>query len=295
MSEDEQRVTVHGRVFQKISLDDNIYFAPVAIDDREEDRLRCQDSIISDMFGGRLFSPRIPVIEPRAILDCGYGGGDFAVQCAEEFEDCEVTGLDIFPMYLPDQPYNLELICYNLNDPFREPEIFERNKYDLIHSRFVLPGIKTRRWATYIRDMKPLLRPGGWVQIMEYDLLVRSHNGRLPDQSALTRWWLSYAHAMTQMNRDPRIGRRLHQLLQDHRYRDVRVDVESLHIGAWSSDAVKASLGRRCVAMIGDMLESLGIWPFTSKLGWTAGQFEHLMAEVRTELEDLDMKLYINL
>jgi hypothetical protein len=90
MSEDEQQVTVHGRVFQKISIDDRIYLAPVAIDDREEGRLTDQHNIVSRLFGGRLFSPRIHVIEPRAILECGYGGGDWAVQCAEEFEDCEV-------------------------------------------------------------------------------------------------------------------------------------------------------------------------------------------------------------
>jgi hypothetical protein len=90
MSGDEQRVNVHGRVFQMISIDDRIYFAPVAIDDREEERLRDQHEMVSKIFGDRLFSPRIPVIEPQAILECGYGGGHWAVQCAEEYEDCEV-------------------------------------------------------------------------------------------------------------------------------------------------------------------------------------------------------------
>lgn len=90
MSEDAEKVDVHGRVFQKISLDDRIYFAPVAIDDREESRLTSQHELVCEMFGDRLFSPQIPIAEPRAVLECGYGGGDWAVQCAEEFEDCEV-------------------------------------------------------------------------------------------------------------------------------------------------------------------------------------------------------------
>jgi hypothetical protein len=93
MSEDEQQVNVHGRVFQKISIDDKIYFAPVAIDDREEGRLTDQHNIVSRLFGDRLFSPLIPVMEPRAILECGYGTGDWAVQCAEEHEDCEVRSI----------------------------------------------------------------------------------------------------------------------------------------------------------------------------------------------------------
>jgi len=136
-----------------------------------------------------------------------------------------------------DQPDNLELIGHNLNDPLRDPEVFKANQYDLIHSRFVYPGIKTARWARYIRDMKLLLRPGGWIQIMEYIPIVQSHNGRLTDQSAVRRWWQSYQAAMLRADRDPRIGRRLSQILQENRYRDVEVDVEQLHIGGWSPGA----------------------------------------------------------
>jgi hypothetical protein len=90
MSEESQTVTVCDRVFQKVSIDEKIYLAPVAGDEIEEERLRSQHEIVLNMFGDRLFSPQVPVQDPRSILDCGYGGGDWAVQCAEEFEDCTV-------------------------------------------------------------------------------------------------------------------------------------------------------------------------------------------------------------
>jgi hypothetical protein len=47
--------------------------------------------------------------------------------------------------------------------------------------------------------------------------------------------------------------------------------------------------------MIGDLLESLGLWPFTSTLGRTAAEFDSLMEEVRTELQDVSLKLYIEM
>ena len=47
--------------------------------------------------------------------------------------------------------------------------------------------------------------------------------------------------------------------------------------------------------MVGDLLESLGLWPFTSALGWAAAQFDSFMEEVRTELQNVDMKLYIEM
>lgn len=43
-------------------------------------------------FGGnRLYFPRVD--NPRKILECGYGTGEWAVAVAEEYEDCEVSSL----------------------------------------------------------------------------------------------------------------------------------------------------------------------------------------------------------
>lgn len=44
-----------------------------------------------------------------------------------------------------------------------------------------------------------------------------------------------------------------------------------------------------------DLLESLGLWPFTANLGWTAAQYDDLMSEIRSELQNEDLKLYIDM
>lgn len=144
-----------------------------------------------------------------------------------------MTGVDIFPLLVADQPENLTLCGYNLNDRLRDPDVFQQRAYDLIHSRFINPGIKSNRWASYIGDLRLLLRPGGWVQMVEYYPLIQSDSGRLIDQSAVRRWWNAYDISMARLNRDPRIGRRLQHLLSDKGYRDVKVDVERLPIGGW--------------------------------------------------------------
>lgn len=73
---------------------------------------------------------------------------------------------------------------------------------------------------------------------MEYLPIIQSHNGRLTEDSAVRRWWQSYQAAMTRMDRDPRIGRRLSQLLVENRYRDVAVDILQLHIGGWPAGRI---------------------------------------------------------
>ena len=45
--------------------------------------------------------------------------------------------------------------------------------------------------------------------------------------------------------------------------------------------------------MVGDLLDSLGLWPFTQHLGWTAAQFDELIDAVRLELRNLELKLYL--
>ncbi|KAF2684566.1 S-adenosyl-L-methionine-dependent methyltransferase [Lentithecium fluviatile CBS 122367] len=283
------RVNIHDRDFQKYSVDRRIYCVPV--DEREEDRLTTQHDLIYRFSGGRLFFPRID--NPRKILDCGYGGGDWVVQVAEEFEDCEVTGVDIYPILLTDQPDNLNLFGYNLNDRLNDPAVFERNAYDLVHSRFVAQGIKAGRWTAYVQDIKRLLRPNGWLQMMEYYPNIQSDNGRLSSQSALSRWWEAYASAMERSNRNPRVGHRLQQIMTEAGLRDVGGSIFHLPIGGWDPDPGRAAVGRDSVGMVGELLSSLAMWPFTVRLGWTAAQVEALADAARAEIQDASLKLYI--
>jgi len=90
MGDDFAMVSMHGRIFQKISVDEKIYCVPVANDDREEDRLTAQHDIFQRLLGDSFVSSTISLRDPNSVLDCGYGGGDWCVQFAETFEDCRV-------------------------------------------------------------------------------------------------------------------------------------------------------------------------------------------------------------
>lgn len=150
--------------------------------------------------------------------------------------------MDIYPVLI-DQPPNLTLFGYNLNDRLNDPEVFQRNAYDLIHSRFVGPGIKATRWASYIRDMKMLLRPNGWAQMTEYYPNIQSWSGRLTDQSALTTWYKTYASAMERSNRNPRVGQRLQQYMIDAGLRDVGGTIYHMPIGGWNPGVLSSPSG----------------------------------------------------
>lgn len=139
-------------------------------------------------------------------------------------------------MLMADQPENLHLEEYDLNKALNDAEVFQAKAYDLIHSRCIGAGIKSNRWRSYIGDMRLLLRPNaGWIQIVEYYLNIQSSSGRLTDQSAVRRWWLAYSDALSQMNREPRIGNRLQSLFTEAKLADIRVETVQLPIGDWET------------------------------------------------------------
>jgi hypothetical protein len=232
-----------------------------------------------------------------------------------------VLGIDIFPPTLPHQPENLDLSGYNLNDRLNDAGLFERNAYDLVHSRFVGQGIKNSRWSSYVQDIRRLLKPGGWLQMMEYYPNIQSDSGLLPNQSALTQWWNTYVEAMKESNRSPRIGQRLQHLMNEAGLREVYGSSINLPIGAWPSgtlpvfffasvistslqgeswevsnnfpDPRLASIGRDMVGMVGVLLDSLAIWPFTERLGMTDQEVKDITNNARRELDDPTLRLYL--
>ena len=126
---------------------------------------------------------------------------------------------------------------WNLNAPFREdrsPDRLRPETFDLINSRLLAEGINAARWSSYVRDLKHLLKPGGWLQMVEIQYPFQSYNGSLPEQSFLNRWWQWYSWALQQMGKNPRIGRDLQGLLTAERFEHVSGFNLDLPIGTWN-------------------------------------------------------------
>jgi hypothetical protein len=130
---------------------------------------------------------------------------------------------------------------WNLNASFqdaprgRDGHHLEPETYDVINSRFLADGIDANRWPSYIRDLRRVLKPRGWVQMIELIPHIQSENGRLGDDSHLTRWWLLYSRALQQMGKQPRVGRDLEAMLRREGFDPVQGRTYNIPIGKWSS------------------------------------------------------------
>lgn len=281
-------VTHHGREFQRLALERQIYFAPV--DESERDRLNFQHAIFALVFDDRVVFPSLN--NPRRILDCGYGTGAWAEEVADLFPDCQVYGVDISNhLHVTNQPQNLHLQIDDLNRRFA----FARNSFDLVHSQLVAGGIDAERWPTYLRDMYRVTRPGGWCQMVEMYYQVQSYNGTLTDDHALRQWSTRLFESLQGL-KDLRKPLHLANDMREHGFVDVEERMIMLPTCGWPTESERENeIGRAHRENVRDFLSSLALYPFTEILGMHPQEAQILIARARNEADNHDFEAYFPL
>ncbi|KAK4134417.1 S-adenosyl-L-methionine-dependent methyltransferase [Trichocladium antarcticum] len=280
-----REVFVHNnREFQRYAVENGIYFAPV--DDDEIERLQYMHEIFNMMFDNRLIFPPIP--RPRRILECGSGSGAWAMEVAEQYPECEVIGIDVYPYPVPeDLPPNLDLQIDDLNSP----STFPSNYFDFVHSRMMAGGIHANGWINYMADILRVLRPGGWCQMVEIYFNAQSDNGTLTSNHALQVWSQRYMQSM-QPAKDPRAALRLQNWMTQAGFVEVESRLLSLPLSAWATDPRDYAVGNANRANVHRLMSSLSAYPFTQALDMTNADIQILIARARSEADNPAFKAY---
>ncbi|KAK4238403.1 S-adenosyl-L-methionine-dependent methyltransferase [Achaetomium macrosporum] len=274
-----REVVVHdNREFQRYALENGVYFAPV--DDDEIDRLQYMHEIFNMMFDNRLIFPPLP--RPRRILDCGYGSGAWAIDVAEQYPECEVIGIDVYPYPVPEAlPPNLDFQVDDLNSP----STFPSNYFDLVHSRMMAGGIHADRWMNYLGDILRILRPGGWCQMVEIYFNAQSDNGTLTSNHALQVWSQSYMQSI-QPAKDPRAPLRLQSWMTQAGFVEVESRLLTLPLSGWPTDPRDHAIGTANRANVHRLLSSLAVFPFAHALNMSNTDIQLLVAQARSEADN---------
>ncbi|PKS08897.1 hypothetical protein jhhlp_003510 [Lomentospora prolificans] len=289
-------VTHHGREYQKYSIDNGVYFCP--IDEDEMDRLEAMHSVFCRVFDNRLIFP--PIRNPRRILDCGFGAGNWAIDVAERYPNCEVTGIDVSPHMIPeDIPDNFDPQIDDLNGRFTFPS----NHFDLVHSQMMAGGIHSNRWRSYLADIFRVTRPGGWCQMVEIYFNAQSDNGTLTNDHALRRWSRRYLRGV-QPYKDPRSPLQMEAMLRSAGFVDIEARVLTLPIHALSKareltftdgfvDERERNIGLANRENIHRLLSSMAVYPFTEFLGMSIAEVQILVAQARSEASNPAFKVRV--
>ncbi|HEX8731839.1 MAG TPA: class I SAM-dependent methyltransferase [Ktedonobacterales bacterium] len=136
-------------------------------DNEELNRLDFQHYMLRFAMRGNFAAP---LGNPGSILDIACGTGRWAIEMATLFPQAHVIGTDITPP--PEtpgspRPSNFTFLQSNMLEGIPFPD----NSFDFVHQRLVIVALPTDRWVSQTRELLRVTRPGGWVELVEGDLL----------------------------------------------------------------------------------------------------------------------------
>lgn len=283
-------VVYHGREFHRESLETNTYFMP--IDYIEVERQQMMHSIFGELFERRLVFP--PELDSMTrVLDCGTGTGTWAEDVAFHYPECEVLGLDSCSNTFPElSQNNLMFQVCDLNYSFAEYHL-PNGTFDFVNSRLIADGINADRWPSYLRDIRRVLRPGGWCQLIEIYFNAQSDNDTLTDDHALRQWSRRYLGAMERCGKDPRAGRRLHGWMRDAGFVNVESTTLTLPMCGWSNDEITRGMGNWNKENVSRLLSSLALYPVVERQRlMTINNFHLMVGQARAEAATRAFKPY---
>ncbi|KAK4082749.1 uncharacterized protein Triagg1_1639 [Trichoderma aggressivum f. europaeum] len=135
----------------------------------EEQRLDTQHynmwmPVAKHLLPPHIFGHLMELDHPPAIADLATGTGIWLRDLATKLpSNARLDGYDYDASKFTQAsqlPDNVRLFPGDILKPFHEQL---REQYDVIHVRMLLLGLKADQWAEAARNIKTLLRPGGWL------------------------------------------------------------------------------------------------------------------------------------
>lgn len=136
---------------------------------------------------------------------------------------------------------------WNLNQPLINNSRLRNALYDVVNVRGLTEGIDSGRWRALVRELKSLLAPGGWIQMVEVNFPIQLDSGRSDLAPNIANWNQYYSRGMRAMNRDPGVGRTLAQMLREAGFAHVQGSAIKLPIGLWEQGRSISHFGISCL------------------------------------------------
>ncbi|KAI8137619.1 S-adenosyl-L-methionine-dependent methyltransferase [Fennellomyces sp. T-0311] len=139
---------------------------PSEEDFREYDRMQRQHYLLKSARKANTWAP-IDSTPDKTIVDIGTGNGIWALEMASQYTQSQVIGLDI--RLPPEQSMasmkNLRFIRTDIHDKWPLADV----SVDFIFQRNMSLHVKREQWATLFQEMYRVLKPGGYLELVEPD------------------------------------------------------------------------------------------------------------------------------
>ncbi|KAJ5654265.1 hypothetical protein N7490_001268 [Penicillium lividum] len=266
---------------------------PVPNDQEEQDRLGLVHHLFKLITGGDLYRAPIqpredrPTLPPRRILDIGTGTAEWALEIAEDFPNAEIIGTDLSPIQPSWAPSNCRFF---IDDAESDWAYTPAEAFDYIHMRSMGGGIGD--WPRLLKQAYQHVRPGGWVEVQEFEAMLTSDDGTHVLAPTVIDWIDKLNKASTKFGKPMNVAPRVQSWMESGGFVNVTNDIFKCPVGGWAKNRPLKEIGRLGKFLVLRIVEPYSLALFTRVLGLSYQEVQVYMEKVRTELMNSNVHLY---
>ncbi|KAG1229613.1 hypothetical protein G6F68_006529 [Rhizopus microsporus] len=177
-------------------------------DDEEQMRLTGQHYAFKNLYRGNVLPSVTEVLDFQKginVLDVGCGSGDMV----QEYPNCTYHGCDIDD--ITNKNISVKQLTFTKGNVI-EGLPYEDNTFDFVHMRFFVAALREENeWPTALGEVIRVTKPGGMIQVSDFDLKVPKDTSSLFHKVVL-----GYHHICKSRGQNPNIGAELEKMLSKH-------------------------------------------------------------------------------
>ncbi|KAI9483785.1 MAG: S-adenosyl-L-methionine-dependent methyltransferase [Benjaminiella poitrasii] len=251
--------------------------------EKERDRQTRQHYVLKQVFNGNI---HVQLNNPKRILDSACGVGLWSIEMAQEYPNCQVIGIDVVPPS-EKEGWNQPLarsagqkIRFQYGDILKNRIQFPDDYFDFIYQRDVATVLSFKSWPNLISEFHRMLKPGGQIQLVEYDLLFKNPG------PVLTQVNDYYRLAASTIDVNPDYTLFLADYLKEAGFVDIEVKTYEIPIGEWPTTDLEKQHGYLYKEQMRALFKSMNRWWCSELKVLSQQEYSRVCAEALEEFEE---------
>ncbi|KAF9921615.1 hypothetical protein FBU30_008316 [Linnemannia zychae] len=165
------------------------------------------------------------------ILDSGCGLGEWTMEMAKEFPNATVYGIDINPELFPSVHQKVPSNCLFSPSNLLTRLSFPNHYFDFVYQRFLYLGLTVDDWPVALKELRRVMKPGGWIELFEPCMRVHRAGTRTRE---VMRWCSRLLQEERGLDFDF-AGEKMKRLCESAEigFQNVKLERLSIPVGAW--------------------------------------------------------------